>query len=560
MLKGYVKMKKQIVLLNGDIIDRRIRLSRMLLLMGLVLVVMYIFIRWRLNLELDYDGYRRLIIAMENNETLLEFLAVVGLTFIANACFSIISHELDKKNHKKNGELLKIVKETGLVKIGCDIQEALQIMVLKSEGINKKIWNENKDQWDIICHNSLNYLRAKAQHDEKISKYLKKGKNIRILASNPCSDYIVKRLVDGDISFDEDRDYALSSAFYESRKSIEELEKWLNETNSEAEKFPHKGIKPGKIEIRYYNSLPSTQYHRVGDLLFVRNVMVGKDNSPIYFYNKNKHQNSMFKIYSEYFDNVWTSKHISSEFKEFKLIPRFLIGNVTINRILQYACGALISILCTVAGEGTEKSKSIDERAIRASLSVVDVPRPLDEGDEAEDGVSRRYITNVAYKDAAVNTEDIDKYNEWQNVKSNGYAIKKAHAVGKVIIKGKSVFRTIDPKKEPNYNSNDRWKFRVIISVPILASELEYDIKYLKAKGNPKDKQTKVLAVVSFEIEESLCELITDKFKIPNVDIKNKDQSKSNRLIQAEAERCKNLIVKYLGLPKLKEKNNSSAI
>ncbi|MDR2570624.1 MAG: hypothetical protein LBD23_10075 [Oscillospiraceae bacterium] len=350
---------------------------------------------------------------------------------------------------------------------------------------------------DIICCGGLKRFRRMS---DDIDACMRKGFKFRILTANPRRKFLQQ------LRFDEDRDLPYKSGDKTKDKmnknksklspgkgmislsdNIEELIYWA--TNHHRKEY---------VDIRFYQSLPSFQYLRMDNTIFVNNRLIASENSSerlSYEYKKTGSANDVFNNLTNYFDRLWEDDHyieklVSDKYDMFSVVdsinPRLLFDDDVINQCLQNACDNMISILRSheivnlcenSAGKdclNQSVEKHIRDESIKAFLTVVDCPEPMSLNSEETESlaskitkrfyknekkwVTRRYNTNIATKCDAVRTV-------WRNPHHNagykyggkGYPIIKKHPIGEVILNDYENFgfNAINSDKNKHNESRD---------------------------------------------------------------------------------------------------------
>lgn len=360
-----------------------------------------------------------------------ELVASIGIEIITNSVLLIISL-LYFQDDEEYDKAKAFYNEKGLIGIYTEKNDTYEI-INRNYLVNKRIKN-----YDIICCGGLSTLRR--AEGRKIIEYAKKNHmKIRILTANPNCEYLLQFKLDEEIQFSEDKQYSISPLDNTIKKDIYALYDWVLEANRS---LPDED----KIQIKFYNSLPSLQYHRVGSNLFISSRIIGAVSkaSPTYEYIDTGNYNDGFNMYSIYFEKLWNDPNYATPSPEVQLNPRLLINDVIINNILKLACVDMVGFLSCQ-----------NYNAIRASLTIVGYPKPL------EDGKLRRFNTNIARGREII---DINNSNgRIVNGKHIGYyAHDENHVVGKAIKSGILKFETIQDDDD-----------FAVMSVPILTGHSE---------------------------------------------------------------------------------------
>lgn len=153
-----------------------------------------------------------------------------------------------------------------------------------------------KHQVDIVAF-GLSSFRSR-QSDKQMLQYLKKGVNFRILTMNPSSEFIDQREK-------EENNKNI-------KNSIETLVAWADNLNQKNSR--------GKIIIRGYSSMTMDFYWRSDNVLYVGPYWYGKGSQQTITYKYLKGGKG-FKLYSDYFEELWGNAQLSevlTKEKEFK--------------------------------------------------------------------------------------------------------------------------------------------------------------------------------------------------------------------------------------------------
>lgn len=143
-----------------------------------------------------------------------------------------------------------------------------------------------KDQVDIVAF-GLQSFRNK--QSSAIEGYLKKGVSFRILTMDPKSRFVQQRE-----SEEDDTNI---------KNSIEKLVEWADKLNSLQYK--------GSVIVKGYSCMTLDFYWRVDNTIYVGPYWVGYDSQQTVTYAFDKGGDG-FKLYSEYFEKLWTTDDISS--------------------------------------------------------------------------------------------------------------------------------------------------------------------------------------------------------------------------------------------------------
>lgn len=256
---------------------------------------------------------------------------------------------------------------------------------------------------------------------------------VRILTLNPYSPFLFHLALAEKMDLHAQKSISYDDILNMSREasdSIMHLCKWI-ESIKKSGKVPSESI-----QIKFYNSLPTLQYHRIGDHLFVSHSSIGNDGIDNHTYEYAKGGQAFFK-YTSYFDSLWKHSEFSSPNYKPKLFPQLLIGDQKINSLLQYSCRNLAEAL------GNRKAWNL----IRGIVTIVGYPTQ-----------DRRINTNAAKgADFPVIKNICDE---------NGYLAKDPNQVaGNAIAEGKIKFEKIHDKD----GKHDH--IYAVLAIPLLYSD-----------------------------------------------------------------------------------------
>jgi len=497
----------------------------------------------------------------------------LGVTFLSNSIFNFIRFKVVSPDENMLFSRavtlfnqLKLQKDYGLVNIFKSNTEASNVIVSELKNIYQNHNGHERFSCDIICNgnvagfageNELNNIK------DDIRDYLQKGFSIRMIVSNYKLNHLAQLHVDSTYPLEADSIvHNFGSAYTNIKKSITELMESFNEIMRRPD-MHQENI--GKIDIKFTNCLPVLQYHRVGNKVFVSSRMIGNEytSTPIvHEYEKTKDPNDAFHLYESFFNNLWNNPNFSWHDKNLSTLsngilpiapvnsvinPHLVIGDVIIDRVMRMTCNALVMILRTV----NPSSIGHKSQPVRAFFTVVNCTP------KNEDGVIRRYNVHAVDRINSFELINLEKIN-------NHYEVNLHHAIGKAIITGRTVFRTINKEYEPSakHIQNDDWgKAVVSISVPINANvdgnglPINY---YGDRKGSDnndfkiiKGGHTKTIATLTFEFNEetqALFGIPDDKINTAEYDIDAKESGSTNRRIKDAAIDCAKFIIEYLGL------------
>lgn len=341
-----------------------------------------------------------------------DLISEIGLAFITNA-FLLASSLLFFKDDKDFDEAKEIYDEVGLINIYDSKKEM-------NERINGQLLpNHNIIDYDIICCGGLGTLLKENGSD--LIEYIKKNRmRIRILTANPTLDYLLQKKIDEDSIYMSEKDYSTTPVSNEIKKAIFDLFHWVNE---------QKDLLPielkDNLQIRFYNTLPPAQYHRVGNHMFISLSMVGAQSqaSSAFEFIDSNNPNDYFSKYTRYFENIWNDPNLTQSEPVVKLNPKNIINNNVINNILRLSSLEIANEL------------EVDINRIGALFTICGYPKPF------SDGKQRRYNTNVVRSGEVINIENSTTNGEIVNGKKLGYDSKdEKQVVGKCIRDGEIKF------------------------------------------------------------------------------------------------------------------------
>lgn len=140
--------------------------------------------------------------------------------------------------------------------------------------------DNTKHQVDVIAF-GLSSFRSK-HNEEQMLRYLRKGVNFRILTMNPSSTFLLQREK-------EENDKNI-------KNSIETMIAWADKLNQKSSK--------GKIIVKGYAAMTLDFYWRADGILYVGPYWYGKGSQQTITY-KYLRGGKGFKLYSEYFEELW---------------------------------------------------------------------------------------------------------------------------------------------------------------------------------------------------------------------------------------------------------------
>ena len=314
--------------------------------------------------------------------------------------------------------------------------------------------NKNSGEYSLICFGGLTGLRMNQGSfiEEQLKKKRKKPVRIRILTVNPYSPYLVQFVLDEQqyTKHEDHSKFPYEKVYMNSQKlsdEIFELYKWVQSIKKTG------GVR-GSIEIKFYDSLPALQYHRVDNFLVISSNMIGESQKQkAIAYVKNS---KGFMYYTEYFERLWADKTFSKPEPKINLNPYLLIGDKRLGELLKESCKSINAIL--------DKMKPL---IIRAILIICDYP---------ENG--KRIGTNQAdiHKIDYINNDTLRERNKEDVTLIVGRAIKEKQVL----------FEKLDDEIS---QGKDKY---AVLALPIFDSEknviaaLTYDF-YIDSKAQIKD-------------------------------------------------------------------------
>ncbi len=423
------------------------------------------------------------------NDTVGTFLLEVGIALITNALLLAISL-LYFKDDEDFDEAKALYEEKGLINL-YDNKKKM------NEQINDNLLaKHNIKEYDILCCGGLTELR-KTQGQKLIDYIKKKHMRIRILTANPHLEYLLQQKIDEDRELVSHKTYQTFPVENAIRNSIFDLYEWICEKRKELETDNLQDY----LQIKFYNSLPSMQYHRVGNHVFVGQRLVGSNSqsTPSFEFIDSDNPNDPFSRYTNYFDMLWCDPNFSQDTPSVKLNPQLLINNKVVNDILKLSSADIASDLRV----------SVDR--IRAVFTVCGFPKPLEDGEE------RRYNTNIVRGSENVNVQQSNGAEK--NGKKVGYPAKDpTQVVGRCIASHTTTYEVTG--EDSRYS---------ILAIPFCNSE------------GRCDENTGAVAALSFEFDRTLNAAlgITDN----DHDIKEKEQAQA---VIRKADHWAKLLAGYL--------------
>ncbi len=417
----------------------------------------------------------------DKNKTLGLLLTEIGIALITNAVLLAISLLYFKEDDDYD-DAKAMYEEKGIVN-AYDTKKAMNEKINNSLLPNYKI-----TEYDILCCGGLTSLR-KAE-GRKLIDYIKKNKmRIRILTANPHLEYLLQQKIDEDCELVDYVTYKTTPVENVIKHSIFDLYEWVCEQRA----LLPKKLKDN-LQIKFYNSLPPIQFHRVGNHVFVGQSVIGANSqsSPAFEFINSDNPSDLFSRYTEYFDTLWDDPNFAQDTPRVKLNPQLIINNKIINNILKLSSSDIASDLDIV-----------NDRGIRAVFTVCGYPKPL------EDGKERRYNTNIVRGAEVVNVQESNGQ-AINGIKIGYYSQDEQQVLGRCISSGEIKFEVT---KEPARYS--------ILAIPF------------------KNIDEKVIAAISFEFDS----IFNDKLQICEGDIDIRDK---NAKVIEKAQKWAELLAVYL--------------
>jgi len=569
-----------------------------ILILGICFILAYIIVY---NLSKDPEFLPNKHEALKSLESITQLIMIAGITFCVNSIYSIFKRWRIIKNdvliyENVNQQLEKTFEQTEYINWLSGIEDDGITAIMNSGLVNvhksrqelyektiKIYFEKNKDvECDIICYDGMEDFTGKFSTD-CLCNYLNKGLQLKILSANPNVSHWTQHEIDMSINLNDEREYNIDPLDYTCKSTTKKLNEWYiviaNQLSNDEK---------DKIQLKFYNSLPSLYLFRMDNRLFISGKLIGNtdvSNPPIFEYIDTQSGNDIFDHYKRYFDLMWNDPDLATGEQELLINPKLLIGNKVVNLILFNACNAMTEILrAACPKEYTEddsyplkSGKGIDP--IRAFFTVLDYGKPYKSSRERR--ITRRYNTNGATRQNP--NLAVDHCNGSIDSLKEGYPITCSHAIGRAMVEGKGVFRTTVPQKEPQEPDK---KSRASLVLPLKFSEKSknetiidfvYEGTITKsnidipetAKVNGHDVNnyastpTQVFATVAFEFDDNVRHIIvSDETKDVECNIitynyengfKSQlgeypfDTKQVNRRLIEEAERCQKLLLEYFG-------------
>ena len=426
-----------------------------------------------------------------NYEMWGDLIIEIGLAFITNA-FLLASSLLYFKNDEDVDNAKELFEKNGLI----SIYESKKKM---NEKINDELLPNYKVlEYDIICCGGLTTLLR--EKGPELIEYIKKNRmRIRILTANPNLEYLLQKKIDEDSVPSTIINYTTTPISNDIRTSIFHLYNWIIE---------QKALLPDELkdnlQIRFYNTLPPMQYHRVGNSLLIGQSIIGSSSqaSPAFEFVNSNNPNDFFSKFTQSFETLWNDPNLTQPTPKVKLNPQTIINDNIINNILRLSCSDIASDL------GVDLPNRIG-----AVFTICGYPKPFD------DGKQRRFNTNVVRSGEVINIENSKTNGTAINGQKPGYyAQDENQVVGKCIRDGCIKFEVTQ--------ENGRYS---ILAIPF------------------KNKDDEVVAAITYEFDTDF----NVSLHINENDEKGKDLSILNRKVIEKAEKWAQLLSIYLHLQEL---------
>jgi len=553
---------------------------------GLLVIIIYIILKVTVSFS-------------EGIEKILDFTLVVGITFFADSIYSIFKRWRITKNeysiyNNVNQQIEKEFEQTECFKWLSGIEDDGITAIINSGLVNvyknrdnvyqimKEYLNNNKGAvCEIICYDGIADFRD-IFNAELLCGYLNEGLQLKILSANPNVSHWTQHEIDMYINLSQKREYDITPLAYKNRNEINEMKNnWYDVIEEQTRNA--KGI----FEIKFHNSLPSLFFIRLNNRVFISGKLIGDTNvgkPPIFEYKKTKNGKAeIFIQYKEYFERLWKDPDLATVEQELIINPQLLIKNKVVALILQNTCNAMIEILRTACPDAYTKDAHFPLNTgadpIQAFFTVLDYAEPYESLEKRK--ITRRYNTNAVTRLFDIDIRDCNGIN---NLGGKGYPISFSHAIGNVMIKGRGLFRTTDPQKEPQdlerrtscaslvlpLKFPEKSKNETLIDFVYegMITRNRIDIPLNRKIGGQDEnnfgkEKTKVFATVAFEFDDNIRHIIVPEetrngeYNIVTYNYENGFVSEYNghtfntkqvtrRLIR-EAERCQKLLLEYFG-------------
>ena len=425
----------------------------------------------------------------ENNEIIGDLIIEAGLAFITNALL-LASSLLYFRDDGEADSAKELFNKNGLL---C-IYESKKKM---NEKINNELLpNYNSLEYDIICCGGLTTLLR--QQGTDLIEYIKKNRmRIRILTANPNLEYLLQKKIDEDSVPMTNINYTTTPISNEIRVEIFALYTWICE---QREQLPVE-LKDN-LQIRFYNTLPPMQYHRVGNSVFIGQSLIGStsQSSPAFEFINSNNPNDFFSKFTFNFETLWNDPNLTQPTPKVKLNPKTIINNNIINNILKLSCSDIAS---DFGGNCVNR--------IGALFTLCGYPKPL------SDGKQRRFNTNIVRAAEIVNIENSN--GRTINGQKIGYDSQDENqVVGRCIKDGKIKFEI----------TQERGRYS-ILAIPF------------------KNMDDEVVAAVTYEFDSDL----NERLHIRDGDPIGKDIVNDNKKIIDKAEKWAKLLSIYLHIQEM---------
>ena len=253
------------------------------------------------------------------------------------------------------------------------------------------------------------------------------------------------------------------------------------------------------LQIRFYNTLPPMQYHRVGNSLFIGQSIIGSSSqaSPTFEFINTNNPNDFFSKFTQNFETLWNDPNLTQATPNVKLNPQAIINNNIINQLLSLSCSDISSDL------------GIDSvNRIGAIFTICGYPKPL------ADGKQRRFNTNIVRAGDIVNIEN-----------SNG--------------------RTINGQKEGYYAQDENQVVGRCIKDGAIKFEITRERGRYSILAIPfKNLDNEVVAAITYEFDSDF----NDSLGIQENDSAGKDIVDNNKKVIEKTEKWAKLLSVYLHL------------
>lgn len=420
-----------------------------------------------------------------------DLIIEIGLALITNA-FLLFTSLLYFKNDDEVDNARKLFEENGLL---C-IYESKKKM---NEKINDQLLPNYKVlEYDIICCGGLTTLLR--ERGPELIDYIKENRmRIRILTANPNLEYLLQKKIDEDSVPSTVINYTTTPISNDIRNAIFSLYNWIIE---------QKALLPNdlkdNLQIRFYNTLPPMQYHRVGNSVFIGQSIIGSSSqsSPAFEFINTNNPNDFFSKFTLNFETLWNDPNLTQPSPKVKLNPQIIINNNIINNILRLSCSDIASDL------GVDLPNRIG-----ALFTICGYPKPL------EDGKKRRFNTNIVRSGEVADIENGNSNGRTVNGQKIGYeAETEEQVVGKCIKEGAIKFEV----------TLERSRYS-ILAIPF------------------KNYDGEVVAAITYEFDTDF----NISLQIREDDVKGTDISSLNRKVIEKAEKWAKLLSIYLHLQEM---------